>query len=144
MPINTVSDVLGSSGEAMEWKSSSGKSYKLSLMNLKGQSKIERMIESDALNALSAHKELIGPEEYHKQLTKTLRDISQGKYSFGGELCQEALQTIKGVSALVSAIFNVDRDEALTLLTSEPEVKEVISMVTERSFPKKVEAGQVG
>lgn len=138
MPINTVSDVLGNSGEPLEWTGSNGKKYQLSLINLKSQSKIERMIESDAIESIKAHRELIGEEEYSKQISKILRDISQGRYSFGGELCQDALETIKGVSALVAVIFNVGREEAIELVANEPETKNVMEMVTQRSYPKKV------
>jgi hypothetical protein len=139
MPINTVSDVLGQYGEPLVWKDSNGKAYTLSLINLKAQSKIERMIESDSIESIKSHRELIGEEEYGRQLARILRDITQGKYNFGGELCQNSLETIKGVSALVSVIFNVSRDEAIELITNEPETKNVIEMVTERSYPKKVE-----
>ena len=137
MPINTVSDVLGNSGEPLEWTGSNGKKYQLSLINLKSQSKVERFIESDAIESIKAHRELIGEEEYGKQISKILRDISQGRYNFGGELCQDALETIKGVSALVAVIFNVSRDEAIELTINDPEIKDVIEMVTERSYPKK-------
>jgi hypothetical protein len=139
MPINTVSDVIGTHGAPPEWTDSQGKKYQLSLINLKAQSKIERMIEHDAIEALKAHKDLIGEEEYALQLSRLLRDITQGRFNFGGEYCQDALETIKGVSAMVSAIFNVDRDEAMRLITTEPEVKDVVGMITERSYPKKAE-----
>jgi hypothetical protein len=142
MAINTMSDVLGQSGEQLEWKDQDGKSYKLSLITLKSQSKIERIIESDAIESVKAHRELIGEDEYGRQIAKLLRDITQGKFIFGGELCQESLQTVRGVSALVSVIFNVDRDEAIALLRNEPDVKDVIKMVTERSFQKKVKPAQ--
>ena len=138
MPINTVSDVLGNSGEPLEWTGSNGNKYQLSLINLKSQSKIERMIESDAIESIKAHRELIGEEEYGRQISKILRDISQGRYSFGGELCQDSLETIKGVSALVAVIFNVSREEAIELVANEPETKNVMEMVTQRSYPKKV------
>jgi len=69
-----------------------------------------------------------------------LRDITQGRFNFGGEYFQNAIETIKGVSAMVSVVFNVDRDEAMQLITAEPEVKEVLSMITERSYPKKAVA----
>lgn len=139
MPINTVSDVIGTHGAPPEWTDSQGKKYQLSLINLKAQSKIERMIEHDAIEALKAHKDLIGEEEYALQLSRLLRDITQGRFNFGGEYCQDALETIKGVSAMVSAIFNVDRDEAMRLITTEPEIKDVVGMITERSYPKKAE-----
>jgi hypothetical protein len=144
MPIHTMSDVLGQSGEPLEWKDSDGKVYKLSLITLKAQSKIERMIESDSIEAIKSHRDLIGEEEYSRQMTRLLKDITQGKYIFGGELCQEALQTVRGISALVSVIFNVDRDEAISLLRNESDIRDVIKMVTDRSFQKKVakEQGQ--
>lgn len=139
MPINTVSDVIGTHGAPIEWTDSQGKKYQLSLINLKSQSKIERYIEQDAIEALKSHRELIGEEEYGIQLSRVLRDITQGRYSFGGEFCQDALETVKGVSAMVAVIFNVDRDEAMSLIVTEPEVRQVVEMVTERSYPKKVE-----
>ena len=139
MPVNTVSDVIGTHGAPIEWTSQEGKKYQLSLINLKVQSKIERMIEQDAIGALKAHRELIGEEEYGLQLSRVIRDITQGRYNFGGEYCQEALDTVKGVSAMVAAIFNIDREEALALITSDPEIKDVVAMIAERSYPKKVE-----
>lgn len=139
MPINTVSDVIGTHGAPIEWTDSQGKKYQLSLINLKSQSKIERYIEQDAIEALKSHRELIGEEEYGIQLSRVLRDITQGRYSFGGEFCQDALETVKGVSAMVAVIFNVDRDEAMSLIVTEPEVRQVVEMITERSYPKKVE-----
>jgi hypothetical protein len=139
MPINTVSDVIGTHGAPIEWTDSKGKKYQLSLINLKSQSKIERFIEQDAIEALKAHRELIGDEEYGIQLSRVIRDITQGRYSFGGEFCQDALETVKGVSAMVAVIFNVDRDEAMSLIATEPEIRQVVEMVAERSYPKKVE-----
>lgn len=137
MAINTVSDVLGTSGAQLEWTSSEGKTYKLSLINLKAQSQIERFIEHDSIESIKAHKEILGDEEYGKQLSRILRDMSQGKYSFGGEFCQSAFETIKGVSALIAVVFNISREEALELISTDDEVKEVMAMVTERSYPKK-------
>ena len=96
MPINTVSDVIGTHGAPPEWTDSQGKKYQLSLINLKAQSKIERMIEHDAIEALKAHKDLIGEEEYALQLSRLLRDITQGRFNFGGEYCQDALETYQG------------------------------------------------
>ena len=142
MPVHTMSDVLGQSGEQLEWKDQDGKSYKLSLITLKSQSKIERLIEADAIESIKSHRDLIGEEEYGRQIAKLLRDITQGKYIFGGELCQDALKTVRGISALVSVIFNIDRDEAIALMRNEPDIKEVINMVTERSFQKKVKTAQ--
>lgn len=139
MPVNTVSDVIGTHGAPIEWTDSKGKKYQLSLINLKSQSKIERFIEQDAIEALKAHRELIGDEEYGIQLSRVIRDITQGRYSFGGEFCQDALETVKGVSAMVAVIFNVDRDEAMSLIATEPEIRQVVEMVAERSYPKKVE-----
>jgi len=140
MPINTVSDVIGTHGAPMEWTDSQGKKYQLSLINLKAQSKIERIIEGDAIEALKAHKDLISEDDYRFQFSRLLRDITQGRFNFGGEYFQNAIETIKGVSAMVSVVFNVDRDEAMQLITAEPEVKEVLSMITERSYPKKAVA----
>lgn len=139
MPVNTVSDVIGNNGAPIEWTDSQGKKYQLSLITLKVQSKIERMIEHDAIEALKAHKDLIEADSYAFQLSKILRDITQGKYTFGGDYCQEALNTVKGFSSMVSAIMGIDREEALRLMVSEPELKDVIGVVAERSYPKKVE-----
>lgn len=140
MPVNTVSDVIGTHGASPEWTDSEGKKYQLSLINLKAQSRIERLIESDAIETLKAHRDSIGEDEYKFQFSRLLRDITQGRYNFGGEYFQSAIETIKGVSAMVSVVFNVDREEAMRLITAEPEVKEVLSMITERSYPKKVAA----
>jgi len=138
MPINTVSDVLGHQAAPTEWEASNGSKYQLSLITLKSQSKIEKFIERDAIESISAHREVIGEDEYHRQITKILKEISQGRYNFGGEYCQNALETMKGVSALVAVIFNVDRDHAMELLATEEEIKDVVQMITERSFQKKI------
>lgn len=135
MPIHTLSDSLGGSGAPIEFICSRGDKYKFSLLTLGKQSEFERALESRELARLRDLREALGEEEYKAQVKELLREFKHGEYAFGGENCSDALSSLWGVSTLIGILGGISSEQAHTLIQENVELRELIEMIIERSFP---------
>lgn len=146
MAIYTLSDTLGGSGAPIEFVCSKGDKYKFSLLTLGKQSEFERAIEARELGRLKALRESLGDEEYKEQVKDLLKEFKHGEYAFGSDNCSDALSSLWGVSTLIGILGNISSDKAHELIQENIELRELIEVIIERSFPvmskKKQEAAQ--
>lgn len=135
MGTHTLSEMVGESGGPIEWTCSKGNKYKFSLFTLANQSRFERELERKAVESLRNTKDLLDKEEYAEALSNVLKDISNGKYTFGGQEAMSALRTMWGVSTLLSILIGISQEDASRLIAENEDISMVLSSVVERSFP---------
>lgn len=135
MAIHTLSDTLGGSGAPIEFVCSRGDKYKFSLLTLGKQSEFERAIESRELNRLRALRESLGDDEYKEQVKELLREFKHGEYAFGSDNCSDALSSLWGVSTLIGILGGISSDKAHGLIQENVELRDLIEIIIERSFP---------
>lgn len=131
----TTSDALGGSGAKIEWTDAKGKVYEVSLLTLEKQSAYERWLEREAIKAIKNVRDLLDKEEYEVALIKNLEDISSGRYVFGGEDAQNSLTSFKGMCAMISILFGISSEDAITLVKENLDLPKVIENIILRSFP---------
>lgn len=131
----TLSDTLGGSGAPIEFVCSRGNKYKFGLLTLGKQSEFERALESRELTRLKGLREALGEDEYKAQVKDLLKEFKHGEYSFGGEKCSDALSSLWGISTLIGILGGIDAEDAHTLIQENTEIRDVIEMIIERSFP---------
>lgn len=143
MPVHTLSDTLGNSGAKVEYTCSLGNKYSFGYLDLLAMSKFESAIMQKDIMALKDVKQSLTNEEYEKLQSKIIGKWFDGEYVFGGKRAMAELSNLWGISNVLSIISGISPSEANTLIQSNEDLKEVVRVVIEKSFPlskKKAEA----
>lgn len=124
--MRSVSDVLQDKGGHAEFQTKDGKTIKVKYLTLKAMSQYENRLQNRAIRKLTEQKDVISSDLLQDMLSKIMDNIAAGHYAFGGEICQKSLQTIQGISDLVSILCDVTNDEALDLLMKDGDAFRVV------------------
>lgn len=136
--MRSVSDVLQNKGGHVEYTTKDGKNIKVKYLTLKAMSQYENRLQNRAIKKLTEQKDAIPSDLMQDMLGKVMDNIASGHYAFGGEICQKSLQTIQGISDLISILCDVGNDEALDLLVGENDTfKMVLDEVVRKSISSK-------
>lgn len=119
--MRTISDVLQNKGGLTEYTTKRNQVLKIEYLTLKNMSLYETRLQNRAIKQLVDQRSVI-PEDMYKELFKDLlKNIQQGQYAFGSEICNQSLNTIQGVSDLFSVLSGITPDEAMQVITEEGE-----------------------
>lgn len=138
--MRTLSDVVGSHGGGIEYTSDSGLKVTVMPMNLKIMSRYEKWLESKALATCMELKNL-DAKLFREAFKATSDNIIKGAYAFGGELCQESLNTPNGIGKLVSLMCGISEEQALDIVINDGEsFRNVLDLAIKQSLPQKEES----
>lgn len=137
MAMKTVSEVLGTESEGMEFQASDGKKHIVKPLNLKMMGKFEKWLESRALKTIMDQREILA-DEFGAAISAVSADIVSGKYAFGSKPCQDALQSVHGAICLIGLMLGVTETRAKWLLENDAvNLKIVMDQVIAESMPEK-------
>lgn len=124
--MRSVSDVLQDKGGHVEFQTKDGKKVVVKYLTLKAMSQYESRLQNRAIRKLTEQKDVLTGDLLQDMLGKLMDNIASGHYAFGGEICQKSLQTIQGISDLISILCDVSNDEALDLLMQDGDAFRVV------------------
>lgn len=124
--MRSVSDVLHDKGGHVEFQTKDGKTIKVKYLTLKAMSQYENRLQNRAIRKLTEQKDVLSGELLQELLSKVMDNIASGHYAFGGEICQKSLQTIQGISDLVSILCDISNDDALDILMTDGDAFRIV------------------
>lgn len=136
MAMRTISETIGNQAQGLIFEASDGHKHKVAPLNLKLMGRFEKWLESRALKSIVDHRETLG-NSFQDAISAVSSDIISGRYAFGGNDCQRALQSIPGMVSLVSLMLGVDEIRAKHLVENESEaLKVVMDQMIKESMPR--------
>lgn len=95
------------------------RSYKVSPCTYEVQGHFERYLESYAIDTYYKLARRLSPEEQDKALAQLHRDITSGRYSFGGQAVREALDSALHLQYMIFLMLKKQNPEVTPELVRE-------------------------
>lgn len=136
--MRSVSDVLQDKGGHVEFQTKDGKTIKMKYLTLKSMSQYENRLQNRSIRKLTEQRDVIPADTLTEMMGKVMDNIASGHFAFGGDICQKSLQTIQGISDLISILCDISADDALDLLVAEGDTfRLVFDQVVRKSIGSK-------
>lgn len=84
-------------------------------------SEYEHRLQNKAIKALAAQKDTLSAELWSDMFSKLMDKITAGDYAFGGEIASKSLNTVNGVTELISILCSISQEDAMKLVLEEKE-----------------------
>lgn len=133
--------MLRTAGDAvaggMEFRASNGKVYTIRRVTVGDIAKIEGWLEGRAYESVRKMQGVVPNPVLVELAQNVANQVSSGKYAFGGEACNQAMNTIAGGVKLASIMCDISEDEAIQILTSDTAgFMSALNAVMGRSMPE--------
>lgn len=133
--MRSVSNVVHDNGGHTEYTCQDGRVLKIKYLTLAIMSKFEKSLENKAIKTITEMKKILDPEDFREVLNGVIEDINRGRFTFGGPVCTDALNTIQGVSTLMGLMCDISPEEAMQILMIEKDgFRNVFDMVVTESL----------
>lgn len=135
MPVHTLSDTLGNSSGKITYTCVKGDKYSFGYLDLEAMSKFESAIFEKDICALKRLKDTLDSKEYEELQAKIMKNWFEGEYVFGGKRSMSELSNLWGVSNVLSIVSGVTPVQANDLIQNNSDLKDVVKLIIEKSFP---------
>lgn len=119
------------------------KEYTLAPWTFGIQASFERFLEDKAVRAAKRMQALLSKQEYDDLMSRVVRDIASGVYTFGSEVVQQSLQSVDNIQYMTFLQLRENHPEVKLDLVKEM-FKEEMDLVMQKMNEANAEDGEAG